>query len=86
MGRPGLPRDLAMVEASRLNCSVTITTEGTPFSSRETASWTLHVVQDPQCPMPTMAASDLSMRMFSVSLGVGLETSGLIVRMTSRTS
>jgi hypothetical protein len=68
-----LPSERVMVLASLLNASVTMTTEGIPRRSREMASWTLHVVQDPQWPMPTMAASAFATSMLRVSSVMGLE-------------
>ena len=86
MGKLGLPRDLASDVARFSKRSLTTTTAGTPVSSRVIASWTLHVVQEPQWPMPTTTASHRRASSSIVSWGVPLEADGLGRTTASRAS
>ena len=86
IGKLGFPRDLASDAARFSKRSLTTTTAGTPFSSRVIASWTLHVVHEPQWPMPTTTASHRRASSSMVSCGVPLDAEGLGRMTASRAS
>ncbi len=86
IGKSGTFRARATDRARPWNRSLTMATVGMPCWSRLIASWRLHVVQEPQCPTPTSAASLAAASSSMVSLGVLLEALGffrLIVSLAS---
>ena len=75
-GIPSVPRSSS---ASPLNLSVYTVTVGTPRVSSSTASWTLHDVQEPQSPMPTITALTEVANLAINSFAAGVEELGLLM-------
>ena len=76
IGRAAQPRPVAEARARLAKASVTTTTAGVPANSVVTESWTLHDVQEPQVPRPTMATSTARAK----STTLALSASGVPMR------
>ncbi len=71
MRASGIPREVTLVCAARVNELVITLTEGIPRDSVTTVSWRPHAVQDPQSAMPWTTASHSSIRESMVSSAQG---------------
>ena len=68
---------VAIAPAVLTNLSVQMVADGTPAFSAWMPSCTLHALQEPQSPMATTTASQLSVSCFNCSGSAGLEALGL---------
>ena len=57
MRAPGIPSEVTLALAARVNELVMTLTEGIPWDSVITVSWRPHAVQEPQSAIPWITAS-----------------------------